>query len=198
MSLLPPFIDAGGPPAGSPTRPVAPAPAPAAAASGLVPGRSCETCTVCCKAFGIPELDKNPGQWCRHVVQARGCGIHEARPQTCRLFFCHWMRNGSLGPEWRPDRAKFVMYTEMEGRRLVVAPDAGLPASWRRAPYYAQFKRWAALGAARSHQLLVFNGERATAILPDRDVALGVVLVGDRIVYRAAAGRIEVENIGKA
>ena len=161
----------------------------------LVPGRSCGTCTVCCKAFGIPELDKGPGQWCRHVVQGRGCGIHEDRPQTCRLFFCHWMANAGLGPEWRPDRAKFVMYTEMEGRRLVVAPDAGAPASWRRAPYYGQFKRWATMGAGQGRQILVFSGDRATAVLPDRDQDLGVVNIGDRIVYRAAGGRIEVDNL---
>ena len=170
----------------------------ASAAPGLVPGRFCETCTVCCKAFGIPELDKAPGQWCRHVVQARGCGIHAERPQTCRLFFCHWMRNGSLGPEWRPDRAKFVMYTEMEGRRLVVAPDAGLPTSWRRPPYLPQFRRWAAMGATKGHQILVFIGDRATAVLPDRDQDLGRVEIGDRIVYRVAGGRIEVDNFRRA
>ena len=168
------------------------------AAPGLVPGRSCETCTVCCKAFGIPELDKGPGQWCRHVVQARGCGIHAERPQTCRLFFCHWMRNAALGADWRPDRAKFVMYTEMEGRRLVVARDAGAPTPWRRAPYLPQLRRWAALGATKGHQILVFVGDRATAVLPDRDQDLGRVEIGDRIVYRVAGGRIEVDNFRRA
>ncbi len=188
MTPLPDTID---------DRPVAPAtasPAPAPIAPGLAPGRDCGTCTVCCKAFGIPELDKRPGQWCRHVVQSRGCGIHLDRPNTCRLFFCHWMRNGRLGPEWRPDRAKFVMYTEMEGRRLVVAPDAGMPSSWRRQPFYAQFKRWAALGAASNNQLLVFNGDRATAVLPDRDQDLGAVMPGDQVIYRVAGGRIEVDH----
>ncbi len=174
-------------------RPPAAPPAPAAA-PGLVPGRFCETCTVCCKAFAIPEVEKEPGAWCRHVVQARGCGIHPDRPQTCRLFFCHWMRNGALGPEWRPDRARFVMYTEMEGRRLVVAPDVGVPGSWRRMPYYAQMKRWAALGAPKNNQLIVFTGRRATAVLPDRDVDLGTVGLGDRIVYRMAGSRIEVDH----
>lgn len=168
------------------------------AASGFVPGRSCDSCTVCCKAFAIPEVDKRPGEWCRHVLQGRGCGIREDRPQTCRLFFCHWLRNGALGPEWRPDRAKFVMYTEMEGRRLVVVPDRGAPTSWRRDPFYAQIKRWAALGAPRNNQLLVFNGDRAVAVLPDRDVDLGVVQVGDRIIYRVVGNRIEVDHLGRA
>lgn len=149
---------------------------------------------MCCKTFDIPEIPKSSGQWCPHVVQARGCGIHEARPQTCRLFFCHWMRNGALGPEWRPDRARFLIYIEMEGRRMVVAPDAGAPSAWRRAPYLAQFRRWAALGSDKGHQILVFNGRRATALLPDRDVDLGIVEVGDSVVYRSAGGRIEVEH----
>ncbi len=104
------------------------------------------------------------------------------------------MRNGALGPDWRPDRAKFVMYTEMEGRRLVVVPDVGAPTSWRRMPYYAQMKRWAALGAPRNNQLLVFNGDRATAVLPDRDVDLGTVRLGDHIVYRGTGHRIEVDH----
>ncbi len=169
--------------------------APAPIADGLVPGRTCGTCTVCCKAFGIPELDKQPGQWCRHVVQARGCGIHETRPSVCRLFFCHWMRNARLGPEWRPNVAKFVMYTEMEGHRLVIAPDAGTPSSWRRTPYLAQIKRWATLGASSNDQVLVINGRRAIAVLPDRDHDLGIVEVGDRIVYRAVQGRTEVDHL---
>ncbi len=87
------------------------------------------------------------------------------------------------------------MYTEIEGHRLVVAPDAGAPSAWRRAPFYAQFKRWAALGATRGNQILVFHGDRATAVLPDRDQDLGIVNIGDRIVYRVAGGRIEVETL---
>ncbi len=162
--------------------------------AALAPGRACGSCTMCCKTFGIPELDKKPAVWCVHVVTGRGCGIHETRPNTCRLFYCHWMRNPNLGPEWRPDRAKFVLTTEMEGRRMVVAPDTGAPTSWRKEPYYAQFKRWAALGAGREHQILVFNGQRATAILPDRDVDLGTVHVGDIVLYRREGAGFSVEH----
>ena len=86
------------------------------------------------------------------------------------------------------------MYTEMEGRRLVLAPDAGTPTSWRRSPYLAQIRRWATLGASSNNQVLVFIGRRAIAVLPDRDEDLGAVEVGDRIVYRMAQGRIEVDH----
>lgn len=153
---------------------------------------------MCCKTFAIPELEKSAQQWCRHVVQGQGCGIHPTRPEVCRLFFCHWLRNPHLGPEWKPDRARFLMFTEMGGRRLVVAPDAGSPSVWRKQPFYAQFKRWAVAGAATNHQILVFNGKRAVAILPDRDVDLGVVEVGDAIEYGVKNGRIEIDHRRKA
>lgn len=169
-------------------------PEPSALAPGLVPGRGCGTCSMCCKVFRVVEVDKAPGQWCRHIVHGRGCGIHATRPGVCRTFFCFWLQNRTLGPEWKPDRAKFVLYTEMEGRRLVVATDGAAPAAWRKPPYYAQFKRWAELGSATNRQILVFHGTRATAVLPDRDVELGVVDVGDRVIYHVVKGRIEVEH----
>lgn len=149
---------------------------------------------MCCKIPGIPETDSPPGRWCRHVLPGRGCGIHPTRPETCRAFFCHWLENPNLGPEWKPDRAKFLLYTEAGGRRLVVGTDPAAPGAWRREPYYAQFKRWAALGAASNRQVIVFSGKRATAVLPDRDVDLGAVEIGDEIVYRAAGSGIEVEH----
>ena len=167
-------------------------------APGLAPGKACGSCAMCCKVFAIAELDKASQQWCRHVVQGRGCGIHPDRPETCRLFFCHWLRNPHLGPEWKPDRAKFLIFTEMGGRRMVVAPDVGAPGSWRREPFYGQFKRWARVAADTNNQILVFNGKRATAILPDRDVDLGIVEVGDEVIYRRVGSRLEVEHRRKA
>ena len=166
----------------------------ASAKPALVPGRDCGSCTLCCKVFRIVEVEKEAGQWCRHVLQGRGCGIHATRPEVCRHFFCFWMQNATLGPDWKPERSKFVLYREMEGKRLVVASDPSAPAAWRRPPYYAQFKRWAQLGAAQNQQILVFNGMRATAVLPDRDLDLGPIAIGDRIIYHVAQGRIEVEH----
>ncbi len=161
---------------------------------GLAPGRDCGSCTLCCKVFRIVEVDKPSGQWCRHVVQGRGCGIHETRPEVCRHFFCFWRQNATLGPDWKPDRSKFVLYREMKGKRLVVASDPSVPTAWRRQPYYDAFKHWARRDAAKNHQILVFNGKRATAVLPDRDLDLGIVEVGDEIIYHVVSGRIEVEH----
>ncbi len=167
-------------------------------ASRLVPGRECGSCSMCCKVLGIPETGRPPGQWCRHVVQGRGCAIHSARPDACRAFFCHYLRNPNLGPAWKPDRAKFIIMLELGGRRMVVGADPTAPTAWRKEPYYAQFKRWALVGAKADHQILVFNGKRGTAILPDRDLDLGTVEVGDEVIYHARRGFIDVELRRKA
>ncbi len=159
----------------------------------LVAGRGCGSCSMCCKLLGIPELEKPPMVWCSHAEPGRGCAIHAERPEVCRAFFCHYLRNPNLGPEWKPDRAGFLLYTEASGKRLVVASDSAKPNAWRKAPYYAQFKRWAALGTPRNHQLLAFNGKRATAILPDRDEDLGVIEVGDIVTYRLEGSIVRVE-----
>lgn len=165
---------------------------PAESPPALVAGRTCGSCAMCCKVFAIPELDKGVQQWCRHVARGAGCAIHPTRPSVCRQFFCHWLRDPRLGPDWRPDRAKFLLYTETGGKRIVVAPDAGSPTAWRREPYYAQLKRWAVAGASSNHQVLVFNGKRATAILPEDDLDLGIVEVGDEISYHWQNGRVQV------
>ena len=117
------------------------------------------------------------------------------RPQTCRLFFCHWMRNGRPGPRMAA-RSRQIRHVHRNGgasarggaRCRCTDPLGGVRL------ICTQFRQWAALGAAKGHQILVFVGDRATAVLPDRDQDLGRVEIGDRIVYRVAGGRIEVDN----
>ncbi len=171
---------------------------PQSPADRIVPGKGCGTCTMCCKVFRIPEVEKNAGQWCRHVLQGKGCAIHETRPQTCRDFFCHWLVSPVLGPEWRPDTAKFVLYTEQGGQRLVVAADPGSPAAWRRQPYLTQLQAFARAGLEQGRQVIVFNGKMATGILPGGDVSLGNVEVGDEIYTeqsRLANGAVEYRMV---
>ena len=85
---------------------------PAAFVSTPAEGRSCGTCTLCCKVFDVPSLEKPAGQWCKHCLPGRGCGIHETRPQHCRAFHCMWMTAPWLADEWKPERAKFVLTTD--------------------------------------------------------------------------------------
>lgn len=154
---------------------------PAEFVSEPAPGRDCGTCTLCCKVYDVPALEKAAGVWCRHCRPGRGCGIHETRPQHCRSFHCLWMTQGWLGPEWKPERAKIVLSVDPATRFLFVQVDPGVPGAWRAEPYYRQLKQWAA-GAAERRHVVVFVNKSATVILPDRDVPLGPLGPGDRIV----------------
>ena len=58
---------------------------PAEFASQPAPGRECGACTLCCKVFDVPVLEKPAGQWCKHCLPGRGCGIHGPLDQQSRL-----------------------------------------------------------------------------------------------------------------
>src|SRR5690348_640573 len=94
--------------------------APLAAGGGLTPlvaGRQCGTCTLCCKVAAVDEISKPNGVWCRHCTKGRRCSVYEVRPLSCRSFYCQWMLERSLGPEWKPERAKFALVRTDSGRR---------------------------------------------------------------------------------
>jgi hypothetical protein len=155
--------------------------------------KPCGSCSMCCKVFRVVEFDKPAGQWCRHTLHGKGCAIHESRPDVCRAFFCHWTRNPALDETWRPDHSKVVLYTEAGGRRLVAVVDPGAPGAWTKPPVYQQLKRWAAAAAGSDHQVVVFHGMNATVILPDRDVPVGEVAIGDEILVKRHNGALVVE-----
>ena len=144
--------------------------------------RSCGSCTLCCKLFPVPELSKPAGVWCQHIAQGRGCGIHLSRPNVCRAFECQWIENEDLGPEWKPEVSKFVLSIYPGSNSLVVTVDVANPRSWAREPYLSQLRRFAAAALAQGDQVIVFKGNHGTAILPDREVELGVIVPGDRLV----------------
>jgi hypothetical protein len=175
---------------------------PAPIVSTPAPGRSCGTCTLCCKVFDVPSLEKAAGQWCRHCKPGRGCGIHETRPSHCRSFHCLWMTEGWIGPEWKPERSKMVLTVDAGTRFLLVQVDPGAAAAWKREPYYGQLKRWAAASLQQRRHVVVFLNKSATVILPDRDVVLGVIGPEDRIVARERATAngvtFEVEKVRAA
>jgi hypothetical protein len=161
-------------------------------------GRACGTCTLCCKVFDVPELEKPAGEWCRHCSPGRGCGIHATRPDHCRSFHCLWMTQGWLGPEWKPERSKMVLTIDPQTRFLLVQVDPGAASAWKREPYYGQLKQWAAASLSERRHVVVFLNKSATVVLPDRDVALGPIESGERIVTRERATpngvAIEVEK----
>ncbi len=166
------------------------------------PGRDCGTCTLCCKVFDVPSLEKPMGKWCTHCAPGRGCGIHATRPDHCRAFFCLWMTQTWLGPEWKPERSKIVLTMDPVNRFLLAQVDPGAPQAWKREPYYGQLKAWAAGALRERRHVVVFINQLATVILPDRDVSVGAIEPGDRIVSRERATPngivIEVEKVRAA
>jgi hypothetical protein len=148
----------------------------------LAPGKSCGSCTLCCKLFPVPDLEKPAGKWCRHIAQGRGCGIHESRPPVCRAFNCQWLYNAELGPEWKPEACKFVMSIYPGSNSLVVTGDPGFPRNWAREPYLGKLRRWAAAAHANGDCILAFQGDVASAILPEGEKPLGRIMPGDRVV----------------
>jgi len=154
----------------------------------IVPGRACGSCMMCCKILRIEELDKPTGVWCKHAVTGKGCGIYDDRPRTCRAFFCNWMRDASLGPEWKPDRAKLVVRVQRNGTNLEVSVDPSFPRAWTRQPYYALIKRWAQGSAQHRRYVFVSIGERTIVVLPDRDSDIGRVGRDDHVIITRRVG----------
>jgi hypothetical protein len=144
---------------------------------------------MCCKVPYIAEFEKPAGVWCRHAVPGKGCAIYADRPGACRAFYCQWMQDESFGPEWKPEKAKFVVYVQRNGINLQIGVDPNFPNAWTRPPFYAQIKHWASEGAERGRFVFVRIGARMIAVLPDRDQDLGPVAPEDDIVVsRGAAG----------
>jgi len=160
--------------------------------SRVVAGRECGTCTLCCKVAAVEEVDKPNGVWCSHCVPGKRCTVYDRRPPSCRSFYCQWMVEKGLGPEWKPERAKFALVRTEGGRRLTALVDPGFPSAWRRAPYYENLKQWAVEAARRAPEVYlvdILNGHRSIVILPDRDVEMGVVAHDEvlHLAYRSTA-----------
>ncbi|MCP8938734.1 hypothetical protein NK718_09430 [Alsobacter sp. SYSU M60028] len=174
---------------------------PAQFVSQPAPGRDCGTCTLCCKVYDVPSLEKPAGVWCGHCQPGRGCGIHATRPQHCRSFHCLWMTESFLGPEWKPERCKFVMSVDPASRNLLIQLDPGHPAAWKAQPYLAQIRRWAIAALNEQRHVIVFLNKSATVILPDREIRLGEIREGDRIEVRRTGphpGDIDVRKVSPA
>jgi hypothetical protein len=159
---------------------------------GVVPGRSCGTCTLCCKVAAVEEVAKPMGVWCPHCRRGTGCAIYASRPPSCRTFYCQWMLERGLGDEWKPERAKFALVRTEGGHRLTALVDPGYPAAWRRSPYYENLRQWAVEAAQRwpdLHLVDVMIGAHCIVLLPDREVDIGTLAAGEGI-------RLETRMVG--
>ncbi len=83
----------------------------------LIPGRDCETCTVCCSALAIdhPEIQKHARIVCKNC-HGTGCTIYDSRPAPCRIFNCAWRIWPEFNPLARPDRTGVLPLIEFAPR----------------------------------------------------------------------------------
>jgi hypothetical protein len=139
-----------------------------------VKGRTCGTCTLCCKVLKIPETDSAKGDWCAQCAVGKGCRIYEERPQRCRDFMCGYLVWDAVPDHWHPAKSRIVIVGEL-GFRTNFTVDPGAPGRWREQPWYNDIKALAVLSFQQNRQVLVTVGAKVIAILPDRDLELGPV-----------------------
>ncbi|MGL4811029.1 MAG: hypothetical protein ACRCXM_04550 [Beijerinckiaceae bacterium] len=94
-----------------------------------------------------------------------------------------WILDERLGPEWKPETARFVMSYTPDQHMLGVRVDPGAPQAWRRAPYLAGLHRWAKALAERNHFVMVNVGDTGFLVMPERIVELGNVRHGIDISF---------------
>jgi hypothetical protein len=148
----------------------------------IVAGRSCAGCTLCCALLAIDELDKPRGQNCTHCDIGIGCKIYDARPPSCANFYCGYLLNQSLGEDWRPLNCGIVLSFDPETNRIIVSVEAARGEIWKKPPYSATLKSWAARILPVQGLVLVVQGSDTIAILPNREVKLGTIRPGQMIV----------------
>lgn len=143
--------------------------------------RSCGSCTLCCKVYPIEALDKRRNALCVHCTPGRGCGNYEERPPVCRDFLCLWLQDPSLGEEWKPDISHMViaLRSTPATTAIQVTVDPAYPLAWQKAPYLDQMVLWAQAVTPDKRYVVIFEGETATVLLPDRPVDLGATPDGE-------------------
>ncbi len=135
--------------------------------------KSCGTCGMCCKLMHIPTLQKPRHTWCPKYVMHTGCGIYADRPAECAAFACLWLTTPELGEAWRPDKAKFMIWTGRVDRRLIIETDPASPLAWKREPYYSQIKAWSDRNRPDAFEVTVRAGRQLWVIFPEADLDLG-------------------------
>lgn len=174
----------------------APVPLPIAMPSSaplpeIVPGRSCEACTLCCKVIGIPALAKPQGHDCPHCDIGRGCTIYQRRPAVCADFYCSFLLSPALGEEWKPTTSHFVLGYMADADVVLIYADPDHPAAWRQEPYISRIRKWAA--TTDTGYVLVWQGARALALHGADEFDLGA-LRDDQVIVRdpGADGKVTI------
>ena len=120
----------------------------------IAAGRSCGSCTLCCRLPDIDLFDKPANEWCRHCIAGKGCSIYADRPSVCRDFLCLWMLDEGLDAAWEPSRSHMMIYRQ--GPQVTVLVDPDHPGIWRTEPYHSQLREWARDAEATGGYVIVF------------------------------------------
>lgn len=164
----------------------------------LVPGRSCDGCTLCCKLMRVSALQKPHLVLCEHCDEGIGCRIYADRPKECRDFYCTYRWSPELGEEWKPTACGMVMSYEGRTKRVNISVDPERGAVWRTEPYYTQIKAMALHMLRKQGHLVVWEGRTAIVILPNREVPIADDTVNYDVCGRVGVAGEEYEVVLKA
>ncbi len=153
--------------------------------------RECGRCSMCCKLPSIEEFGKPANQWCRHISKASGCAIYETRYDTCRGYRCLWLLNDDLGPEWQPNKCKFIIHKVEGSVGLWVNVDKSFPMAWKQEPFYQTIKSWSQQSREGKGYVAVCVGSRTIVVFPEEDMEIvGVQNGADlKVGYRHHGGQ---------
>ncbi len=151
--------------------------------SPIVPGRSCQSCTMCCGVLGIKEIAKPERTACPNCLTGGGCGIYDARPEVCREFYCGYLALPFVHERWFPAECGMMIFPASEDRRLAIHVDPARPDAWKAEPFHSDLRQWAVAAEKMDLQVFVAVGRGVIAILPHEDVDLGEFADDDRLVY---------------
>lgn len=144
-------------------------------------GRSCGSCSLCCRLLNVPEAGKPEHGWCPHCRPGKGgCSIYPDRPNVCRTYACHWLIDDvNFNDDWFPQKSRIVpdfhIDDETKNMFLRFHIDPRTPNRWREEPYYSHIKKCTLaglLGKIVKDQMIQtvvsINGEW-TLIMPTRE-----------------------------
>jgi hypothetical protein len=88
-----------------------------------------------------------------------------------------WLVDPTLGPEWKPEKARFVVALDLLGYGgLTVTLDPDRPDAWKKEPYHSTIRGWARKFRPENRKVLIIDHRGfVTVVLPDRDVPIGVI-----------------------
>jgi Fe-S-cluster containining protein len=78
--------------------------------------------------------------------------------------------------------ARFVLWADPDHQALMVMADPGMPLAWKREPYYARLKQLSESSFRQDKKILVNLKGNITVLLPDREVPLGKIDPGAKII----------------